>query len=147
MNYKHGLNGEENSWPEWVEAERSNPTHVTWEIPGVYWLIVLRVNFARWSHLLFPSFPLSGSLQGRKNTERICVISSLPCRSPLQPSSSEFLWQMSLPESQLGTFCPKRRKSQYSQACDCGHLLKVQGSISCTETDPFLGIKNSCHIL
>lgn len=113
-------NGEENSWPECIEAERSNPTHVTWEIPGVYWLIVLCVNLAWWSHLFLPSFPLSGSLQGRKNTEHVCVISSLPCLSPLQPSSSEFPWQISLPESQLGTYCPKTRKSQYSQAFDVG---------------------------
>lgn len=45
MNFKFGFIEEENSSIACVGAERNNPTHLTWEIPGVYRLIVFYVNF------------------------------------------------------------------------------------------------------
>lgn len=56
MNFKNSLKVEENSQSVCAEAERSSPAHLTWEIPGGYWLIILCVNFTWGSHLFLLPF-------------------------------------------------------------------------------------------
>lgn len=58
-----------------------------------------------------------------------------------------FATLLQVPLQEYGTHGPRRRKCQPSQVFDCRHLLEVWGSISCMENKPFLGIKNSYHIL
>lgn len=148
MNFKDGLKGEENSWRVFIEAERSHPTPLTQETPGVYRLIILHVNFAWWRHLLLLFYsPLW--VTARKTPWSLWNTRSLACCTPLQALPYRVpvvtLLQVSLQE--YSTHCPQRRKWQPSQVFDCRHLLEVQGSISCMENKPFLGIKNSYHIL
>lgn len=142
-NIKEALKTEKNSWPYCVEAERKNPTHLAWESPEIFWIFVLCVNLAWWSHHLSPPLPcLSHCKEERsrecRSTPAHCLATPLP-----QPSSSESLPQMALPESQLSTHCPQRRKCRHSQVFDHRHLLEGQCSISCTENKLFQGIKNS----
>lgn len=53
-----------------------------------------------------------------------CNTSSVPAAPLSQPPSSEFLWHLSLPGSQLTTNCPKRRKCQYCQVLDYSSCLR-----------------------
>ena len=147
MNFKDGRKGKDNSWPDCVEAERRNPTHVAWESPGVHWIFVSGVNLAWWSHLLSPPLPCLSCCKEERSRECTPTPAHSLATSFPQPSSSESLQQMALPESQLSTHCPKRRKCQHSQVFDDRHLLEGQCSISCAENKLFGGIKNSNHIL
>ena len=142
MNFKAGFIEEENSWIACVGAKRRNPTHLTWEIPGVYRLIVFYVNFPGEAISFCSPFSLSELLL-RKKEERTRKVYVTPAHSlaatlPSSPASFATSLQICLQESQFCTYCSQIRKCQSSQVFNCRHLHGVQGSISCTKKKALL---------
>ena len=142
MNFKAGFIEEENSWTACVGAERSNPTHLTWEIPGVYRLIVFYVNFPGEAVSFCSPFSLSELLLRKKEerTRKVYVTPAHSLAATLPSSTASFATslQICLQESQFCTHCSQIRKCQSSQVFNCRHLHGVQGSISCTKKKTLL---------